>query len=153
MENEIFGPIIPIYYFKNYSEVNEIINIYNDPLVCYIFSQNKNILNNTFRSGSIVYNDTLMQMSTPLPFGGVGNSGIGKYHGKNTFNIFSYQRSKLFRYNFGELILCRFPPYNIKWKQFILNISQKVYPINKIYYFIKFISIIYLIYKLNIFKL
>ena len=152
MANEIFGPIIPIYYFKNYDEVNEIINIYNDPLVCYIFSQNKNILNNTFRSGSIVYNDTLMQMSSPLPFGGVGNSGIGKYHGKKTFDIFSYQRSKLIRYNFGELILCRFPPYDVKWKQFILSISQKVYHVEKIYYFLIFISIIYILYKLRCLK-
>jgi aldehyde dehydrogenase (NAD+) len=130
MENELFGPIIPVYYFKSYEEVNEIIKLNNEPLVCYIFSKRKDILSKDIRSGSIVYNDTLMQMASPLPFGGIGNSGNGKYHGKSTFDIFSYQRSILTRYNFGELILSRFPPYNIYWKKFILKISQKVISFN-----------------------
>ena len=67
MENEIFGPIIPVYYFKSYDEVNEIIKLNNEPLVCYTFSKNKDILNKDIRSGSIVYNDTMMQMASPLP--------------------------------------------------------------------------------------
>ena len=146
MENEIFGPIIPIYYFKTYQEVNEIIKLNNDPLVCYIFSGEKDILNKDIRSGSIVFNDTLMQMASPLPFGGIGNSGIGKYHGKSTFDIFSYQQSKLIRYNFGEFILARFPPYDVYWKKLLLNISQKVisYKIfNKLKYLLIFIPIFY----------
>ena len=145
MKNEIFGPLIPVYYFKSYDEVNEIIKLNNDPLVCYIFSKN-DILDKDIRSGSIVYNDTLMQMASPLPFGGIGNSGIGKYHGKNSFDMFSYQRSKLIRYNFGEFILSRFPPYNIYWKKFILSISQKVISfklLNKMKYLFLFISMLY----------
>ena len=149
MKNEIFGPIIPVYYFKTYNEVNEIIKNNNEPLVCYIFSENKDILNNDIRCGSIVYNDTLMQMSSPLPFGGVGNSGLGKYHGKSTFDIFSYQRSKLIRYNFGEFILARFPPYNIYWKQKIIDLSQKVISFklfHKMKYLFLFLFISYLYY-------
>ena len=127
MQEEIFGPIIPIYFYKSYDEVNEIVNLYKDPLVCYIFSQQKNILNDDIRSGSIVYNDTLIQMSSPLPFGGIGSSGIGSYHGKKSFEVFSYKQSILIRRNWGELILARFPPYNIFWKKIILKITQKVY--------------------------
>lgn len=152
MENEIFGPIIPIFYFNSYNDVNEIISINNEPLVCYIFSDNKNILKPYIRSGSIVYNDTMIQMASPLPFGGIGNSGIGKYHGKNTFDIFSYQRSKLVRYNFGEFILARFPPYNIKWKEYLLNTIQKVYSfkkVNNIYYILKIIFILFIIYNIS----
>ena len=148
MENEIFGPIIPIYYFNKYEEINQIVKLHNDPLVCYIFSNKSNIINDQIRCGSIVYNDTLIQMSTPLPFGGIGNSGIGKYHGKSTFDIFSYQRSKLIRYNFGELILCRFPPYDIGWKKTILNITQKVYPLKSIYRNIKYVIILLLLLKI-----
>ena len=150
MENEIFGPIIPVYYFKTYDEVNEIVKLYNDPLVCYIFSNKKEILNNDIRSGSIVYNDTLMQMSSPLPFGGIGNSGIGKYHGKDSFDIFSYQRSKLIRFNFGEYVLSRFPPYNIYWKKIILNISQKVFTLKKISTIFRFLKPILMIYCIKI---
>ena len=150
MEGEIFGPIIPIYYFETYNEVNEIISLNNDPLVCYVFSDNKNILSENIRSGSLVYNDTLMQMSSPLPFGGIGKSGIGRYHWKNTFEAFSYQRSKLIRYNVGEFLLARFPPYNIYWKQRLLNLIQKVHSfkkINKICIFLKKILIIFIFYK------
>ena len=152
MENEIFGPIIPVYYFNSDDEVDEIINLYNDPLVCYIFSKNKELIKDNFRCGSIVYNDTMIQMASPLPFGGIGNSGIGKYHGKNTFDVFSYQRSKLIRYNFGEFIKSRFPPYNVKWKQKILSFTQKVYSFksfNTLCYFLKIIIILYFIKKLS----
>lgn len=155
MSEEIFGPIIPIYYYKNYEEVNEIISLNNEPLVCYIFSNNRNILNENIKSGSLVYNDTLIQMSSPLPFGGIGKSGIGKYHGKRSFEIFSYQRSKLIRYNFGEFILARFPPYNVEWKKYLLSIIQKVNSFglyNKFYKLFKKILIIYIFYKIIFMK-
>lgn len=151
MEDEIFGPIIPIYYYNSYKEVNDIVKLHNDPLVCYIFSNKKDIIDKNIRSGTIVYNDTLMQMSSPLPFGGIGSSGIGKYHGKNTFDIFSYQQSKLIRYNFGENVLARFPPYNIYWKELILSMTQKVYShkkMNKILSIFKYLLIVYFIQKI-----
>ena len=152
MDNEIFGPIIPVYYFKSYEEVNEIIKKFNEPLVCYIFSNKKNILKDEFRCGSVVYNDTMIQMASPLPFGGVGKSGIGKYHGKHTFDVFSYQRSKLIRFNFGEFVDVRFPPYNIHWKQNILHITQKIYSFKSfdtLCYYLKIAIVLYFIKKLN----
>ena len=91
-----------------------------------------------------------MQMSSPLPFGGIGNSGIGKYHGKDSFDIFSYQRSKLIRFNFGEYVLSRFPPYNIYWKKIILNISQKVFTLKKISTIFRFLKPILMIYCIKI---
>lgn len=139
MKDEIFGPIIPVYYFKNENEINSIINKYPEPLVAYLFfSKWKNIESN-IKAGSIVINDTLIQMNSPLPFGGIGKSGIGKYHGKYSFDIFSYQRSKLIRYNFGE-IPARFPPYDIYWKQILLKISQLTISV-------KYIDIFYWISK------
>ena len=148
MEGEIFGPIIPIYYYSDIQEVQEIINKYSDPLVAYLFTDKWKSIEPNIKAGSIVVNDTLIQMNSPLPFGGIGKSGIGQYHGKKTFEIFSYQRSKLIRYKYGELA-ARFPPYNVYWKQKLIKISQMIVSLkyfSKGVHYLKKIILIYLIY-------
>lgn len=99
MKEEIFGPILPI---KTYSHVDEVINIVNSkekPLALYVFSEDKSfvdkILNNISFGGGCV-NDTIMHLSNPhLPFGGVGHSGMGNYHGRYSFESFTHQKSIL----------------------------------------------------------
>lgn len=112
MADEIFGPIFPIYSYNNVYETIEVINKYKNPLTAYLFCKNPKRLLEFIQSGSIVINDTLMQMNTSTPFGGIGNSGIGNYHGKYSFDSFTYQKSILKRYKYGEIHL-RFPPYTI----------------------------------------
>jgi aldehyde dehydrogenase (NAD+) len=148
MKDELFGPIIPIYLYDNITEASNIIKKYPDPLVVYLFTKEWKSIEKEIKAGSIVVNDTLIQMSSPLPFGGIGNSGIGQYHGKKTFDIFSYQISKLVRYKYGELAV-RFPPYNVQWKKLMIRFSQMIFStkyLNKSLCYIKNILIIYLIF-------
>jgi aldehyde dehydrogenase (NAD+) len=155
MKDEIFGPIIPIYYFKNENEIYNIIEKYSEPLVAYLFTKKWKNIESNIKAGTIVINDTLIQMNSPLPFGGIGKSGIGKYHGKYSFDVFSYQRSKLIRYNFGE-IPARFPPYGIYWKKMLLKISQLTISVKYIdifYWLSKNLLICLLYFKLVYFLL
>lgn len=97
MQSEIFGPIIPLLDFENIEDVYQHINQGNKPLALYYFgSENeKNVLKNT-TSGGVCINDTIMHIANHhLPFGGVNNSGIGKYHGHFSFTGFSNQRAVL----------------------------------------------------------
>ena len=119
LEEEIFGPIFPVYEFNKLEEVMYKVNNGDKPLALYYFSEDKNkieyVLNNT-SSGGVTINDTVIHVaSTYLPFGGVGNSGIGFYHGKASFDTFSHRKSVLKRGTFMELPF-RFAPYNDKLK-------------------------------------
>lgn len=97
MQEEIFGPILPIITFSVIKEIPELISKNSHPLALYLFSENrrniKSILEQVTFGGGCV-NDTLLHVSsTNLPFGGVGNSGIGNYHGKYGFDVFTHQKS------------------------------------------------------------
>lgn len=91
MQNEIFGPILPILTFSNIEETITYIKQNEKPLALYFFGKNNaSKLVNETSSGGVCVNDTLMHVvNHHLPFGGVGNSGIGKYHGKYSFETFS----------------------------------------------------------------
>ena len=133
MKNEIFGPIIPIFQYQSINNILTILEKHPTPLTAYLFGNNTKKYEHLIKSGSIVYNDTLMQMNTPLPFGGVGTSGIGNYHGKYTFDTFTYQKSILERGKYGEMSL-RFPPYNNCYKLFLMEkLSKYVKNSNLIY--------------------
>lgn len=97
MTEEIFGPIIPVVTYSAYEEALEIIRRNDTPLATYIFSQNKNTINffeNSVQFGGGCINDTIMHLTTPrLAFGGVGESGMGAYHGKRGFDTFSHHKS------------------------------------------------------------
>ncbi|MFI3210370.1 MAG: aldehyde dehydrogenase [Peptostreptococcaceae bacterium] len=119
MEDEIFGPILPVIKYNNIDDIKFYLNKYKNPLALYVFSNDKKfseyILTN-FSFGGGCLNDTLVHVASKhLPFGGVGSSGIGRYHGKYSFKTFTYEKAvvkKNFRINI-ELI---FPPYKDKIK-------------------------------------
>lgn len=119
MSNEIFGPIFPILEFDDLNYVIEFINNREKPLALYYFSEDKNKINNIITnttSGGATINDTVLQVaSTYLPFGGVGNSGIGEYHGKASFETFTHRKSVVHRGTFMELPF-RFAPFKDKIK-------------------------------------
>lgn len=96
MQNEIFGPILPVLSFEHINTPINYINSKEKPLACYYFGKNANaktVLAQTSAGGTCI-NDTLMHIGNHnLPFGGVGHSGMGKYHGKDSFLAFSNQRA------------------------------------------------------------
>lgn len=114
MQEEIFGPILPILTYKNLDEAIQKVIEGEKPLSTYIFSNNakeqtKILEKLSFGGGCI--NDTLMHISNHhLPFGGVGNSGLGNYHGKFGFDAFSHQKAILDKSIYLEPEL-KYPPY------------------------------------------
>jgi len=96
MQEEIFGPILPVMQFEDIEEVVNYVNANEKPLAFYYFGKNKQaneVLDKTTSGGGCI-NDTLMHITNHnLPFGGVGNSGLGKYHGRESFLAFSNQRA------------------------------------------------------------
>ncbi|NEM98545.1 aldehyde dehydrogenase [Pontibacter burrus] len=119
MQEEIFGPILPVLSFTDLDEAIMMVNRHEKPLALYFFSANredqKRILKEvTFGGGCI--NDTISHLANPnLPFGGVGNSGLGSYHGIASFDVFSHQKSVLHRGTWLDLPF-RYPPYGDKLK-------------------------------------
>ena len=115
MQEEIFGPILPILTYKNFKEAVQIVNSGEKPLSAYLFSNNnqeQKIFNELLSFGGGCINDTLMHLSNDrLPFGGVGNSGIGNYHGKYGFEAFSHAKAVLKKSIYLEPEL-KYPPYN-----------------------------------------
>ncbi|MCD4771778.1 MAG: aldehyde dehydrogenase [Bacteroidales bacterium] len=127
MEDEIFGPILPLLTFKNINDVISEINQHPKPLAMYIFSHNKmqvkQLIENT-SSGGFCVNETLSHfVNLNLPFGGVGNSGIGNYHGKYSFKCFTHEKSVLRKATWFDMPL-RYPPYKRK-----LGMLKKVFGI------------------------
>ncbi|PKY37626.1 aldehyde dehydrogenase 3 family, member D1 [Rhizophagus irregularis] len=116
MEDEIFGPIFPIVTVDNIEEAVNFINEKEYPLSLYPFSNDNStiqyILNNT-RSGGVTVNDCLIHATVPtLPFGGTGASGMGAYHGRKSFEVFTHKRSVLTSPFFSEKLLeGRYAPY------------------------------------------
>ncbi|MEN9217667.1 MAG: aldehyde dehydrogenase [Gloeomargarita sp. DG_2_bins_126] len=124
MQSEIFGPILPILEYTTLEAVIEHLNCLAPPLALYFFSRNRRhqqqVIAKT-KSGGVCLNDTVLQFTAPqLPFGGVGASGMGRYHGKASFLTFSYPKSILSKPQFLDFRF-RYPPYNpiklrlLKW--------------------------------------
>ncbi len=117
MQEEIFGPILPVIEYTNVQEAIDLINARPKPLALYLFSNNKSLQQQVLQetsSGGVCINDTLLHFGvSSLPFGGVGDSGIGKYHGKTSFDTFSHYRSVLHRsFLFNSKLF--YPPYKEK---------------------------------------
>jgi len=127
MQEEIFGPILPVIDFEKFEEVYDIIEQNPKPLATYIFSKNKKLVNEFLRrtrSGNAAVNETVMQIASPyLPYGGVGSSGMGRYHGKKSFETFSNMRSVLVKSNLLDIWL-RYPPYS-KFKTAIISFLMR----------------------------
>jgi len=123
MEEEIFGPILPILTFQSAEEVLRIVNGGPKPLALYIFSTNRRfreaILTET-STGGVCINDCVMQFTHPgLPFGGVNNSGIGKAHGHAGFLAFSNEKSVLKQSKIFSMAGLLHPPYTSNLKRLI----------------------------------
>lgn len=116
MSQEIFGPLLPIMKVPNFETALAEIRKQPRPLAIYLFggtSSHQQKLLNTTSSGGVCFNDVVMQAGIPeLPFGGIGASGMGQYHGLAGFETFSHKKSVLKRPFWLDLDL-RYPPYNI----------------------------------------
>ncbi|MBE0649040.1 MAG: aldehyde dehydrogenase [Bacteroidales bacterium] len=122
MKEEIFGPIFPVLEFESLPEVIAFVNAREKPLGLYYFSKDRQkqdrVLAQTSSGGASI-NDVIVQFaSESMPFGGVGSSGMGSYHGKFSFDTFSHRRSVLKKVNWIDIPL-RYPPYRklglVRW--------------------------------------
>lgn len=127
MEEEIFGPVLPLISYETLDEALDHINRKSKPLALYIFSKNsstiKKVLKNTSAGGTCI-NDVLVHISNPkLPFGGVNTSGMGSSHGFYGFKAFSHERAVVFQsaINVTKLV---YPPY--QGKEWVLNLLKKI---------------------------
>ena len=117
MKDEIFGPLLPIIEYDDIDKVINIIKAREKPLACYIFSQRKEnadyIINSLSYGGGCV-NDTIMQLANShIPFGGVGNSGMGSYHGKHGFDLLSHKKGIVKNKKIFDLPF-RYAPFDLK---------------------------------------
>jgi aldehyde dehydrogenase (NAD+) len=126
MKGEIFGPISPVISYHTEKDIDAVISNYEKPLALYVFTGKKRfadkmIAKYSFGGGTI--NDTTVHFANHhLPFGGVGESGVGAYHGKQTFDVFCHKKGVTKRYNWLDLPV-RYAPY--KGKLNILKIFMK----------------------------
>lgn len=125
MKDEIFGPLLPMMTFNDIDEVIQMINNKPKPLALYIFTKDREIQSRVISetsSGGCCVNDTVSHVASHyLPFGGVGNSGMGAYHGKESFRTFSHMKSILKKSTAIRMSLV-FPPYT----ESKLNMVKKI---------------------------
>ncbi|BCJ99253.1 aldehyde dehydrogenase [Anaerocolumna chitinilytica] len=124
MKDEIFGPLLPVMTFRSMKEVKNFVNNRPKPLALYLFTTSKvnegYIMKNTSFGGGCV-NDTIVHLATTsMGFGGVGESGMGSYHGNLSFSTFSHSKSVLKKSNILDIPL-RYPPYKNK-----INLLRKI---------------------------
>ena len=124
MKDEIFGPIFPILSYDNLDDVLRVINDNEKPLALYYFSEDKRKIDKVLRystSGGVTINDTIVHVASPyIPFGGVGSSGMGSYHGKESFLTFSHSKSIMKRATWIDLSV-KYAPFNGK-----INLIKKL---------------------------
>ncbi|KAL6341338.1 hypothetical protein AAG906_032456 [Vitis piasezkii] len=126
MTDEIFGPLLPIITLKKIEDSIEFINSRPKALAIYVFTKNetlkRRIISET-SSGSVTFNDAIIQYAADtIPFGGVGESGFGRYHGKFSFDTFTHEKAILRRSLLTEFWF-RFPP----WNDFKLALTKSAY--------------------------
>ena len=120
MEGEIFGPILPVFSYETMEDIELMVSRYEKPLGFYVFSNRKQFYNTlikkySFGGGSV--NDTMVHFGNPrLPFGGIGESGIGAYHGRLGFDTFSHKKGITIKANWLDIPL-RYAPYTNKLKK------------------------------------
>lgn len=128
MQNEIFGPILPILTWDRKDELEQLIK--KDPLALYIFSANKQFcktLLDLHPSGGVCINDVMMQVANQnSPFGGVGTSGMGKYHGKDSLETFTRKRTVVIRKTRPDIAL-RYPPYKEKTLKLVKKWRKRLF--------------------------
>jgi len=114
MEEEIFGPVLPVLEYESLDEAISAVNARPRPLALYFFSSDRKRRERIIRetsSGGVCFNDTVIHILPPrLPFGGVGRSGMGSYHGRASFDTFTHFKSVMIR-SFRLDLSLRYPPY------------------------------------------
>lgn len=117
MKEEIFGPVLPILTYETENDIENVVSRYEKPLSFYIFSENNSFtkkLISKYSFGGGCINDTVVHFSNKrLPFGGVGHSGIGAYHGQLSFDTFSHHKAIVKKGNWLDLPM-RYAPYKDK---------------------------------------
>lgn len=126
MQEEIFGPVLPVLTYKYFREALNEVLVREKPLAAYLFTSKndeKDLFNSQISFGGGCINDVVMHLSNDhLPFGGVGNSGMGNYHGKYGFEAFSHRKAVMDRATWGEPNF-KYPPYSeekLKWIKRVL---------------------------------
>jgi len=126
LEEEIFGPILPVVPYRDLGEAIEIAKRHPDPLALYVFSNRAEVQSRVLRavpSGGAAVNDLVIQFMNPrLPFGGRGTSGMGEYHGRFGFELFSHKRAVVQGSRFLDIPI-RYPPYRgkLRWLKKLLR--------------------------------
>lgn len=127
MQEEIFGPVLPVITFQTIEEAEAFVSEREKPLALYLFTTSKKIENRILKNlsfGGGCINDTIIHLATSrMSFGGVGNSGMGGYHGKYGFDTFSHKKSIVKKYNWIDLPI-RYQPYTTG-KRILLNMFLK----------------------------
>ena len=159
MQEEIFGPILPIVPVSSLDDAVKVINKGEKPLALYVFSRSQatsdKFLNET-SSGAVCVNDAIVQAAVPsLPFGGVGQSGMGAYHGRFSFECFSHRKACLIKkQNLEALNSVRYPPYteaNMKKACWFLMPSRSTKYTKFLFYFAVFGALLF-VFKYGYFK-
>jgi aldehyde dehydrogenase (NAD+) len=126
MSEEIFGPVLPVFKYNDFNQVKDFIQARPKPLALYYFghdSQDIQTIEEQIHFGGGCINDTIMHVANPnLPFGGIGNSGLGAYHGEHSFKCFSHKKPILTKNVMIDVPL-RYAPYKskLKWIKKIFN--------------------------------
>ena len=127
MQEEIFGPILPVISYDNIDEAINFVNMRPHPLAFYLFATSKDVIDkflNSCQFGGGCINDTIMQVASDyLPFGGVGDSGMGNYHGKASFETFTHYRSIIKKSNLIDLPI-RYLPISKKKEALIKKVLK-----------------------------
>ena len=126
MREEIFGPVLPVLGYDDLGDALAGIEARPAPLSLYVFSRNpreqKRVL--TLAAGAVTVNDTVIQFQNAnLPFGGIGESGMGAYHGRGSFDTFTHRKAVLKRRSWPRLLGVRFPPYRLP--MWLIKLSLK----------------------------
>lgn len=115
MQEEIFGPVLPVIAVDSMDEAVNFINSRPHPLACYLFSEDRNVQKRFLQSvpfGGGCINDTIIHLATSrMGFGGVGNSGMGSYHGKKSLETFSHEKNIVKKHTWMDLPV-RYAPYS-----------------------------------------
>lgn len=140
MEEEIFGPILPILPVENVDEVISYVNEREKPLAVYVFSNDKKVVERFLAetsSGGVCVNDCILHVALEtLPFGGVGNSGMGNYHGKFSFDTFSHKKAVMWKsLGLESLNDLRYPPFTAKNLNWIRMLTKKSFKRGSLFVF------------------
>lgn len=137
MKDEIFAPLLPVLRYKRFDDVVEFVTQREKPLSFYMYANDRSLIKRAYdetTSGAFVANDCLVHMSNhELPFGGVGRSGLGSYHGKHSFECFSHKKACMVKPAWADILLrlFRYPRAgrSDSFKRLVFNITYAVqYP-------------------------